>query len=68
MNGKAFKILNTSCLSELSRIMAVKTLKIRSFTDSEVQTVLKEEGNQYTKRKTQSYVFSGFGVSISGGE
>ena len=27
MNGKAFTILNTSCLSELSRIMAVKTLK-----------------------------------------
>ena len=27
MNGKAFTILNTSCLSELSRIMAAKTLK-----------------------------------------
>ena len=23
------------------------------------------EGNQYTKRKTESYIFSGFGVSIS---
>ena len=27
MNGKAFTILKTSCLSELSRIMAAKTLK-----------------------------------------
>ena len=27
MNGKAFTILNTSCLSELPRIMAAKTLK-----------------------------------------
>ena len=27
MNGKAFTILNTSCLSEPSRIMAAKTLK-----------------------------------------
>ena len=27
MNGKSFTILNTSCLSELSQIMAVKTLK-----------------------------------------
>ena len=27
INGKAFTILNTSCLSELSRIMAAKTLK-----------------------------------------
>ena len=34
-------------------------------TDSEVQTFLKGEENQYTKRKTESYVFSGFGVSIS---
>ena len=29
MNGKASTILNTSCLSELSRIRAAKTLKIR---------------------------------------
>ena len=33
--------------------------------DCEVQTFLKEEENQYTKRKTESYVFSGFVVSIS---
>ena len=36
-----------------------------SLTDSEVQTFLEGEKNQYTKRKTESYVFSGFGVSIS---
>ena len=68
MNGKAFTILNTSCLSELSRIMAAKTLKKSvSLTDNEVQTFLEGEENQYTKRKTESYVFSGFGVGISFG-
>ena len=36
-----------------------------SLTDIEVQTFLEGEENQYTKRKTESYVFSGFGVSIS---
>ena len=46
MNGKALTILNTSCLSELSRITA----------DSEVQTFLEGKENQYTKRKTESYV------------
>ena len=65
MNGKAFTILNTSLL-ELSQIMAAKTLKKSvSLTDSEVQTFLEREENQYTRRKTESYVFSGFGVSIS---
>ena len=64
MNGKAFTILNTSCLSELSPIMAAKTLKIR-IADCEVQIFLEGERNQHTKRKTESYVFSGFGVSIS---
>ena len=66
MNGKAFTILITSCLSELSWIMVAKTLKKSvSLTDNEVQTFLEGEENQYTKRKTESYVFSGFGVSIS---
>ena len=66
MNGKAFTILNTGCLSELSRIMATKTLKKSVLlTDNEVQTFLEGEENQYTKRKTESCVFSGFGVSIS---
>ena len=66
MNGKAFTILITSCLSELSWIMVAKTLKKSvSLTDNEVQTFLEGEENQYTKRKTESYVFSGFGDSIS---
>ena len=65
MNVKVFTILNTSCLSELSRITAAKTLKNSvSLTNSEVQTQEGEE-NQYTKRKTESYVFNGFGVTIS---
>ena len=46
--------------------MAAKTLKkYVLLTDSEVQTLLEGEENQYTERKTESYVFSGFGVSIS---
>ena len=52
------KILNTSCFSELSRIMAAKTLKNSvSLTDKEVQTFPEEKKNQYTKRKTKSCVF-----------
>ena len=38
MNGKAFTILNTSCLSELSRIMAAKT-----FQEGEKTNILKEQ-------------------------
>ena len=49
-----------------SNFMAAKTLKKNLLmTDSEVQTFLKGEENQYTERKTESYVFSGFSVSIS---
>ena len=44
--------------------MAAKTLKIR-IADCEVQIFLEGERNQHTKRKTESYVLSGFGVSIS---
>ena len=33
--------------------------------DNEVQTFQEREENQYTKRKIESCVFSGFGVSIS---
>ena len=51
MNGKAFTILNTSCLSEFSRIMAAKTLKKSvSLIDNEVQTFLEGEENQHTKK------------------
>ena len=66
MNGKALKILNTRRLSELSRILAAKHSCVwTSLTDNGVQTFQEGEENQYTKRKTESYVFSGFGVSIS---
>ena len=47
-----------------------KTQKIRksvSLTDSDVQTFLEGKENQYTKRKTESCVFSGFGNGISYG-
>ena len=36
-------------------------------SDSKVQTFVKGGENQFTKRKTEIYVFSGFGVSISFG-
>ena len=65
MNGKPFTILNTSRLPELSRIMAANTKISVSLTDNEVQTFQEMEENQYTERKTESCVFSGFGVSIS---
>ena len=66
MNGKAFTILNASCLLELSRVVAAKTLKKSvSLADNEVQNFLESEENQYSKRKTESCVVSGFGVSIS---
>ena len=59
MNGKAFTIPNTRCLSELSRIMADKTPKKSvSLTDDDVQTFLEGEENQYSKRKTESCVFN----------
>ena len=58
-------------LSDLSRIVAAKTLKYpyrwQTVTNCEVQTFLEGEKNQHTKRKTESYAFSGFGVGISRG-
>ena len=48
--------------------MAAKTLKKSvSLTGNDVQTFLERVENQYSKRKTESCVFSGFGVSISDG-
>ena len=41
------------------------TKKSILLTDREVQTFLEGEENQYTKIKNESYVYSGFGVSIS---
>ena len=37
----------------------LKTKKSVSLTESEVQTFLEEKENQYTRRKTESYVFGG---------
>ena len=65
--AKSSRFSITSCLLELSRIMAAKTLKNPyhwQIWGSEVQTFLEEEENQYTKGKTESCAFSGFGVSI----
>ena len=46
--------------------MVVKKLKKSvSFTDTDVQTFLEWEENQSAKRKTESYVLSGFGNGIS---
>ena len=56
------------CLLEFSRIKAAKTLKkFISLTDSAVHTFLEGKENQNKKRKTESYVFSGFGNCISRG-
>ena len=38
-----------------------------SLTDREVQTFLEDEENQYNKRKTETHIFSDFGVGISFG-
>ena len=52
MNGKAFTIPDTSCLSELSQIMAAKTLKKSvSLTDSKVQTFLEGKKTNTVKEK-----------------
>ena len=64
MNTKAFTILNAGCLSELSRIMAAKTLK-NPYRWQTVRFKLSLKGKK-TNIKTY-YVFSGFVVSISFG-
>ena len=56
------------CLLEFSRIKASKTLKkFVSLTDSAVHTFLEGKENQNKKRKTENFVFSGFGNCISRG-
>ena len=55
-------------LSEFSQFMAAETLiNFLSLTDNDAQTFLEGEENQCTKKKTESYVFSGFGNCISCG-
>ena len=59
MNGKAFEILNTSNLSELSRVMVAKTQKrFVSLIDSEVQTFLEGEENHSIKKKKPKVTYS----------
>ena len=48
--------------------MAANTEKSVLLTDGDVQTFLEGKKNQYTKRKTKRYVFSGFKNSISRGQ
>ena len=46
--------------------MAAKTLKKSVLlTDSDIQTFLEGEENQYTKGKNESYIFSGFSNGVS---
>ena len=55
-------------LSELSQIIAAKTLKKSILlTDSDIQTLLEEEKPTYEKEKLKSNIFSGFGNDISCG-
>ena len=66
MNDKAFTILNLrSFVGIFSDYGCENTEKSVSLTDSNVRTLLAEEENQNTIRKTESYVFSGFGNGIS---
>ena len=70
MNGKAFTILNPrSFVRIFSDYFCLKSeIFVSTLTESDVQTFLEREENQKkTKRKTESYVFSGFGNGISRG-
>ena len=66
MSGKPSTILSTSkYVGAFSNYGGQNTKKSVSPTNSEFQTLLEWEENQYTKGKTESYVLSGFGVDIS---
>ena len=71
MSGKAFTILNPrSFVRIFSDYFCLKTeIFVSTLTESDVQTFLEREESQKkkTKRKTESYVFSGFGNGISRG-
>ena len=68
INKKDFTIFNPrSFVGIFSNYGCWNTEKTVSPTDSDVQTFLEGEENQYTKTKTESYVFGGFGNGISRG-
>ena len=65
MNGKAFTILNTSCLSEFSRITAARTPKIPYLWQTMRFKLSKKGKKTNILKKPESCAFSGFMVSIS---
>ena len=66
MNGKAFIILNPwSFVRIFSDYGCQNSEKLILCKDIDLQTLLEGEENQTTKRKTESYVFLGFGNGIS---
>ena len=68
MKDKAVTILNPrSFVRIFSYSGSCNTEKSVSLTGSDVQTFLEGKENQNTERKTESYVFSGFGDGISRG-
>ena len=66
MNGKVFIILNPTLFVGIFSDYG-GTEKFLSLADSNVQTFLEGKENQYTKRKTENFVFGGFGNSITSG-
>ena len=66
MNGKAFTILNTRQFVGNSSDYGDQNIqKSVLLKDIDVQPPIEGEENQFTKRKTESYVFNGFGNSVS---
>ena len=59
MNGKAFTIQDR--LSEFSDYSCQNTEKSVSLIASDIETFLETGENQNMERKTESFVFSGFG-------
>ena len=68
MKDKAVTILNPRSFVRIFLYSgSCNTEKSVSLTGSDVQTFLEGKENQNTERKTESYVFSGFGDGISRG-
>ena len=63
MNGKVSTILTTSCRSFLE-LRRLKHWKIRIAGRQWDSNFPRKKETQYTKRKTESWVFSGFGISL----